>query len=136
MPNADRITAIKVAPGIIQLIDTENEKEDFVYRDADPRTYYWYADESPEYDIDKLEKWAERAPMKPGQTNLSEFSEGEEGAPGGYGEEVHQAVASAAGAAVIKAAEDEMELEDAADIANDVYEMMEQDADLVEGAVE
>ena len=129
LPNAGRLVAVKVAPGIVKLIDTEEDKSEFIYRDADPRMYYWYVDESPEHDIDQLEVWAEQNPIKPGQTSLADFAADSES------EEIQKHIASAAGEAVMDATDGDMDMAEAAEIANEVYDILEQDADLVQGAV-
>lgn len=130
MPNAERLVAVKVAPGIVRVIDTEEDKSEFIYRDASPRTYYWYVDESPEYEIEQLEKWADQSPIKPGQTSLEDFADEAEAES-----EIQREIASAAGEAVMDATGGEMDMEDAAEIANEVYTILEQDSQLVEGAV-
>jgi len=129
LPNAGRLVAVKVAPGIVKLIDTEEDKSEFIYRDADPRMYYWYTDETPDHDIEQLEIWAEQNPIKPGQTSLSDFAEDSEA------NEIQKEIASAAGEAVMDATDGDMDMREAAEIANEVYDILEQDTNLVEGAV-
>lgn len=114
----EMISAIKVAPGVMEVIDTVDESSEFVYRDANPRLYYWYAPDEVPDNIGQLEELAEQNPYKPGQTNLEDFAEGnEEGAP-------EKEVAEEPTAQAIAEAEDEVTMEEAAEIADEVHEKL------------
>jgi len=70
------ITAIKVAPGVMQIIEEETGDHEFVYRDDDPRLYFWYAPDPTPDNIDHLEQLAEvRGEEDGGNARLSDFGE-------------------------------------------------------------
>lgn len=49
LSNYEWITAIQVAPGVIKLIDTNEGETAFVFRNENPKLYYWYSkDEEPD----------------------------------------------------------------------------------------
>lgn len=56
----DYITAIQVAPGVMKIIDNENGSEEYVWREEEPRLYFWYAPEPEPDNIEYLEELAER----------------------------------------------------------------------------
>jgi predicted glutamine amidotransferase len=56
-PESDDITAIKVAPGVMKIIDTENDVHDFIFRRDTPRMYFWYAPEDSPVDQDVLNEY-------------------------------------------------------------------------------
>lgn len=53
------VRAAKVAPGVIRVHDESDEEVTFVFRDEEPRLYYWYAPEPEPDNIDQLEQFAE-----------------------------------------------------------------------------
>lgn len=67
----DNLTVIKVAPGVMRVIDDSGFYEDrYVYKDQEPRLYYWYAPEHPPENvaIDTLSTYADSE-----QSNVDEF---------------------------------------------------------------
>lgn len=59
----DYLSAIKVAPGVIKIIDRDDDDSTFVYRSRNPRLYYWYSPEEMPADVtaDELERAAEKS---------------------------------------------------------------------------
>lgn len=57
----EHIVAFRVAPGVIKVIDENEDEQTFVYRQFRPKLYYWYA---PEEEPDNMDKLVERAEMQ------------------------------------------------------------------------
>lgn len=70
----DHIIAIKVAPGVMRIIEKESRDEEFVFRDRNPRLYYWYAPDPEPDNIDKLEEYAE-AQTDSAQASLDQYDD-------------------------------------------------------------
>jgi predicted glutamine amidotransferase len=125
----DYIHALKVAPGVMEVIDENKGESMHVFRDEDPRLYYWYAPESPPEDasIDYLEQLAEETPDPEGeQSSLEQYEE--------MSDEVKKEAADAATRAVAEATGN-VSVEEAADISEEVYEMMESGDNAIRGTI-
>lgn len=131
----EHITAIKVAPGIMEVIDKEAGKSQFVYRDADPRLYYWYAPEEAPDNLQQLEELAEENPIKPGQTNLMDFASDEEDEENEGNESLPEEEVITKPTAEVVAKEEGVTMEEAAEIADEVYEKLRESEDSIQGTI-
>lgn len=89
----EHVAAIKVAPGVMKVIDKSDNEAKYVYRDNEPRLYYWYAPEEAPDNIGKLEELAEVGNAS-NQTSLEEFPD--EMVTNAVAEEVTRTVATVA----------------------------------------
>lgn len=130
----EHIVAIKVAPGIMEIIDKKDGQSKYVYRDANPRLYYWYAPDEPQASIEYLEEKAEQNPYKPGQTQLGDFGDSADdgGADEAFPEE--EEVKQSAAATIIEE-EGNVSNEEALEIAADVYEQLQTNEDAIQGTI-
>lgn len=88
----DHITAIKVAPGVMRIIDTDRDEEEYIWRDEDPRLYFYYAPDPTPDNIDQLEQLAEASRQREAQqATLESFPQEEVGAA--VAEEVSSTIA-------------------------------------------
>lgn len=67
------LVAIKVAPGVMRVIDDELDTEEYVFRDHRPRLYYYYAPDDAPDNLDYLEELAERDQMQ--LANYTEYAD-------------------------------------------------------------
>lgn len=125
----EHVTAIKVAPGVMEIIDTMEGQSQFVHRDADPRLYYWYAPEEVPEDVD-LEYLEELAGAE--QSNIEDYSDDSDEQSD---EEPLEEIAAKAAGNVITKASDEVTMEEAAEIAEDVRRMLEKDDSAIQETI-
>lgn len=93
--NYDHVAAIKVAPGVMKVIDKSDNEASYVFRDHEPKLYYWYAPEEAPDNIGKLEELAEVKNTGTGdQQSLDDFPE--EMVTNAVAEEVTRTVATVA----------------------------------------
>lgn len=125
----ENVTAIKVAPGVMEVIDTIEGRSKFVYRDVNPRLYYWYAPEGTDASIDYLEEKAEENTWQPDQTQLDEF---EGGAAEAFPEEeeIEQDDAE-----VIVETKGNVSKEEAMEVASDVFEQLQTNEDVIQETI-
>jgi hypothetical protein len=99
----DFITAIKVAPGVMKVMNKNEGEEKYLFRDEQPRMYFWYAPEPTPDNVQALEKQAK---------------EGTDEEPLASDEMVESA------ASVVAEQSEEYSMEDVADIEADIREVM------------
>jgi hypothetical protein len=82
-PDYEKLTVIKVAPGVLRIKDEQYDEVEFVRREIEPRLYYWYAPEQTPENIETLEEYAgatarfvEEVEAEGEQATLPEFDEG------------------------------------------------------------
>lgn len=112
----ENISAIKVAPGVMRVIDHDENEDEYVFRDDDPRLYFWYAPDPTPDNIGDLEQEAQGRGRSSEQESLEMLFEGEE-AHGPEGEAVYEEVATTVAGEI-----DEVTVADLADIKDDVIE--------------
>lgn len=107
----EHITVIKPAEGVIRIIDTDAGKSHTVFRDDNPKTYYFYA---PDPEPENLEQLHEIAQADSKQEVLDAFDEDDAG-------NLDETVAEASAQTII-----DMTVEEVADVSEDILEAMAQ----------
>lgn len=118
----DNVSALKVAPGVMRLIEHDMDETEYIFRDREPELYFHYAPESPPENLDQLAKIAENDQRgweeDPEQAALTElFFEGEGQSEDVVGEALYEEVATTVAGGV-----DEITVADMAEIKDDVIE--------------
>lgn len=54
----EHISAVKVAPGVMRITNTMEGKTEYIKREQDPRSYFWYAPDPTPDNLDELEMYA------------------------------------------------------------------------------
>lgn len=78
----DSIIAVRVAPHVVKVIDTNSDDVEFVDRREEPRLFYWYVPEEEPANLDELQDLADRYGYIPpkgaresNQSSLEDFPE-------------------------------------------------------------
>lgn len=75
MPEYDYISVIKVAPGVVRVENEWEDETEYLFRDKDPKLYFWYSPEPTPDNIEQLEELAEAKVDKGEQTQMSDYTE-------------------------------------------------------------
>jgi len=59
LKDVDRISALKVAPGVMKLINHAENVTDYVFREKEPRVYFYYSPDPTPENLDQLEELAQ-----------------------------------------------------------------------------
>lgn len=105
----EHITVIKPAEGVIRIIDTDAGKSHTVFRNDNPKSYYFYAPDPKPENLDQLHEIAQ-ADSK--QDVLAAFEEDDEG-------NVNEAVAESSAQTII-----DMTVNEVADVSEDILDVM------------
>jgi predicted glutamine amidotransferase len=73
----ENIVAIKVAPGVMKIINEYDDEEEYIFRDNDPELYFWYAPDPTPDNLDQLVELAEAEPVHrhDEQASVDEFTD-------------------------------------------------------------
>jgi len=68
----ENVIALQVAPGVMKVIEKGSNDVEYVYRDRNPRLYYWYAPEEEPDNLSELKRLADKYGRVPPESALDE----------------------------------------------------------------
>lgn len=125
------VSALKVAPGVMRIIEHDIGATEYIFRDKDPELYFFYAPEDAPANLDQLSRAAEGRTDE-NQSSLKELFQGvDEENEDVVGEAVYEEVATTVAGGV-----DEVTVADLAEVKDEVIEAAFDGAEAAEAAHE